>query len=259
MGGGVMSSALVARSEMFELVASNAQSIPTLVGFRTHLLEMARKGVAADTLAFIDRPTPTSGSLSRSAVLGISTEHCELFFAHRSRYERSLGKMLKAMASGVPIVDTDIYSANERERIDIYNEVLRPQGTTCVLAAVLGGRGRAAGFIVLGRQGPGARFSSADTLELAKILPALWLADAGFQYSLRAEQVLGVEEHRESLSHREVQVAQLVTKGMQNDEIAVLLGTTVSTVKKQVRRVLDKAGVSNRTELAGLLGSWNPD
>ena len=57
------------------------------------------------------------------------------------------------------------------------------------------------------------------------------------------------------LGSREAEVALLVCKGLRNREIAMLFGTSSETVKKQVRSLFAKLGVSNRAELAGLLGS----
>ena len=51
-------------------------------------------------------------------------------------------------------------------------------------------------------------------------------------------------------------MAVLVCKGMRNREIAMLIGTSCETVKKQVHSVFTNVGVSNRAELAGLLAGY---
>lgn len=50
-------------------------------------------------------------------------------------------------------------------------------------------------------------------------------------------------------------MAHLVGRGMRNAEVAALLGTSCETVKKQLRSVMEKVGVSNRTELAMVLAT----
>jgi DNA-binding NarL/FixJ family response regulator len=55
------------------------------------------------------------------------------------------------------------------------------------------------------------------------------------------------------LSPRETQVATLVARGLQNKEIAALLGTSVDTVRKQTIRIYAKTGVSGRVQLTVLL------
>jgi len=54
----------------------------------------------------------------------------------------------------------------------------------------------------------------------------------------------------ERLTHKEVQVASLVWKGMTNREIGVALGTTEQVVKNYLRNTFDKLGVWSRLELA---------
>lgn len=52
------------------------------------------------------------------------------------------------------------------------------------------------------------------------------------------------------MSPRERQVAQLVTDGLSNKEIAARLHLSVRTVESHVRHLLTRAGLSNRTQLA---------
>lgn len=53
-----------------------------------------------------------------------------------------------------------------------------------------------------------------------------------------------------SLSAREVEVLRLVARGQTNQQIAENLLISVSTVKKHVRQVISKLGVSDRTQAA---------
>jgi DNA-binding NarL/FixJ family response regulator len=54
----------------------------------------------------------------------------------------------------------------------------------------------------------------------------------------------------ESLTAREREVLQLVAQGKTNPEIADALAVSVATVKVQVERIIDKLGVSDRTQAA---------
>jgi DNA-binding NarL/FixJ family response regulator len=54
----------------------------------------------------------------------------------------------------------------------------------------------------------------------------------------------------EPLSEREVEVLQLLAQGMTNKEIASRLFLAEGTVKNYVSRILDKLGVSDRTQAA---------
>jgi len=61
------------------------------------------------------------------------------------------------------------------------------------------------------------------------------------------------QEH--PLSHRERQVFNLLSTGMQNKEIAAALGLSERTIRNMVSRIFLKLGVGNRTEAALLSDS----
>jgi DNA-binding NarL/FixJ family response regulator len=54
----------------------------------------------------------------------------------------------------------------------------------------------------------------------------------------------------ELLTPREVEVLRLIARGQTNEQIAQSLLVSVSTVKKHIRHVVDKLGVSDRTQAA---------
>jgi DNA-binding NarL/FixJ family response regulator len=56
--------------------------------------------------------------------------------------------------------------------------------------------------------------------------------------------------HGDELTHREVEVLRLVAEGKTNAEIAASLFISVGTVKVHVERIIDKLGVSDRTQAA---------
>jgi TolB-like protein/DNA-binding CsgD family transcriptional regulator/Tfp pilus assembly protein PilF len=56
-----------------------------------------------------------------------------------------------------------------------------------------------------------------------------------------------------SLTHRQLEVLELVARGLTNPEIARVLGIGLGTVKKHVGAVIATLGVTNRTEAVGLL------
>ncbi len=66
------------------------------------------------------------------------------------------------------------------------------------------------------------------------------------------EHLLAVPSPLRSLSARELEVLQLLAQGLTNQQIAVKLLVSVSTVKKHVRQILSKLGVPDRTQAAVL-------
>jgi DNA-binding NarL/FixJ family response regulator len=57
-------------------------------------------------------------------------------------------------------------------------------------------------------------------------------------------------KHGDALTQRELDVLRLVAEGKTNAEIAQSLFVSVGTVKVHVERIIDKLGVSDRTQAA---------
>jgi DNA-binding NarL/FixJ family response regulator len=57
---------------------------------------------------------------------------------------------------------------------------------------------------------------------------------------------------RIDLTEREVEVLRLVAKGLRNKEISRVIGTTEGTVKVHLKNILQKLGVTDRTEAVTL-------
>lgn len=82
---------------------------------------------------------------------------------------------------------------------------------------------------------------------------------AGEDGPLRAQLLRppGRDPALERLSPREREVARLFGSGLTHKAVARRLGSSPSTVRNQLARVYEKLGVSNKTELAALVGRDN--
>ncbi len=249
---------------VFERLVRDAQRASDLGEFRSNLLAVLARVIGADSGTLVDPSGTRLAPLRakpRVGVLFVELGLRGLYFQHRTRYDRSVERLLRAMEPGRPVIDSEVYGRREREVLDLYAEVLLPQGARSLLCVFVRHRGRTLCQLVLKRHARGAGFRQRDADALARVLPALALADAGFQHAaagpwMEAAPALGSETR--PLGTRETEVALLVCKGMRNREIALLLGTSCETVKKQVRSVFSKLGVSNRAELAGYLAGQRP-
>ncbi len=67
---------------------------------------------------------------------------------------------------------------------------------------------------------------------------------------LATQSAAAPPSHGDELTHRELDVLRLVAEGKTNAEIAHQLFISVGTVKVHVERIIDKLGVSDRTQAA---------
>jgi DNA-binding CsgD family transcriptional regulator len=250
------------RGGLFERLVRDAQGARDLAAFRSSVLAALAGLIGADSGSLMDPPrmrVPPWQAKSRVGTLHLDDARLSrLFFTNRGRYERSGERLLRAMETGWPVIDSDVYPRSERERLELYTDILLPQGTRTILCAFVRHREQTLCQLVLKRHGRSTPFRARDASSLWPLLPALALADAGFQHASPGCWVdtdPPVCADTRPLGSRETEVALLVSKGMRNGEIAMLLGTSCETVKKQVRSVFGKLGVSNRAELAGFLAA----
>lgn len=77
------------------------------------------------------------------------------------------------------------------------------------------------------------------------------LASAGKQYQPpHILQLLAEHDPKSDLTQRELEVLQLLIKGLSNKEIGELLGCTEHTAKFHIKNILTKLEVNDRTEAA---------
>jgi DNA-binding CsgD family transcriptional regulator len=245
-------------SGLFERLVRDADGASSIAAFRARLLGRLQQLVGADSAAMVDSAwadVDDNGARERTAAVGTTAGFAQPFFEHRERYARSLGRLLRVMRAGRPVIDDAVYRTRERQRLAVYREIFLPQNATSILAASARCRGVETAAIVFKRHGRSARFRAADAARLEAMMPAVALADAGFRYAFearRASAATASSPFVRGLGARESQVAQLASRGLRNVEIAAMLGTSAETVKRQLRSVFAKVQVSNRTELAML-------
>lgn len=88
-------------------------------------------------------------------------------------------------------------------------------------------------------------------IEHAELISAIRMVHDNHRYiPERVALRLAERLPRHALTVRETEVLHLVVKGLINREIAVVLGTSVSTVKNQLNTIFTKLEVTDRTEAA---------
>ena len=76
-----------------------------------------------------------------------------------------------------------------------------------------------------------------------------WVQDIAVPAEMTENDMVGVRV-RDRLTAKELRIVALIVQGYKNKEIAAQLGTTEQVIKKYLRNVYDKIGVSDRLELA---------
>lgn len=160
---------------------------------------------------------------------------------------------IAAVAGDRVKVDTELLPLARREELSLYRELLRPHGVSEITTMMWRNRQGAFGFH-LARTGRGHRFRRAELETLEVLAPAIKLAEA----YLHARTGSGPQGARSfdawadgvRLTKSERAVAELVVRGLQNREIAALLGVSPLTVRNHLSAVFRKADVTTRAELA---------
>ncbi len=144
---------------------------------------------------------------------------------------------------------TDVWSAERMDRLSFFQEVLRPRHVRHMIVRASGRDNNIAGF-QLERRGASSDFSDTDMAIVDSVAPFLHILE-----------LLAIEQPSQStqdfaqangLSRREAELAGWVSRGLQNKEIAMLVGLKPTTVRNTLARVFEKARVSSRAELAYL-------
>jgi DNA-binding CsgD family transcriptional regulator len=147
-------------------------------------------------------------------------------------------------------VDTEVYSTRERGASAFFSEVIRGAGFTGQIVAVIHFGGVVSGVIHLNRSG--SPFSNDDLERLSPFLRVVGAVHAAVEPSVPQMRRAPAPEIP-ALTPREREVAELISQGKINGDIALILGTSVHTVRRQVESILTKCGVSSRVAVAALV------
>lgn len=124
---------------------------------------------------------------------------------------------------------------------DVYREFVRPHAGHCTMLGILSIAGEKLGIVAIGRQR--GSFSDRERRALASLIPTLAISEA----ATRRKGELWV-----ALSGREREIISHLRLGHTNSQIAAAFGTSVNTVRVQLRSVLRKLDAANRVEAVAL-------
>lgn len=212
-------------------------------------LEWLERAVGFDA-SYFGAATPRQ--LVTPVVSGVDTQRVEYCEARADRYwQDRLALHRAAFEAGGVVADHDALSAQQRDRMPFYREVVAGHGIRATAVALLRLRGQLSGCVFLGRAARGARFGGELRL-LSQALPILALGNAVHE-KLELPAPKATAELRR-LTPREREVLQLLCRGWTNAQIAARLGSSPRTVKNQVSAILGKTNSTNRTQLTAQVG-----
>jgi DNA-binding CsgD family transcriptional regulator len=218
-------------------------------GFRRCLVERLRAFIGLDTAA-IAPADPSRGEDDPRSVC-VDAPLFDYYLRNQRRFHASLLPTMRAMVSDGAVLSNDVYSAADRQRLDIYVEVINPAHITSAMHCALSFRGCPTGAVSLNRHGRSPPFRARELERVRRVLPLVCMADAAVASQAASPGTVALP----TLSPREMQVARLVRMGLTNKEIAAVVGTSVDTVRKQTISVYEKLGVSGRVVLVARFGA----
>jgi DNA-binding CsgD family transcriptional regulator len=184
-------------------------------------------------------------SLDDATVIGFPPEIWKHYFAERERFGRELAPLVQAAQERCVVNDRELFDSSTRDRLEFYDEIIKPVGSRNFLTAIMGTPGRGVTAIQLGRAGHGSLFKDSHQRALQQLLPVLSLGEALHKRTISAAVSI--------LSPREREVASYVSLGLSNREIALACGTSPHTVHHQLQNIFRKLEVATRAELVSVM------
>lgn len=218
--------------------------------------ELAPVPFRAWALDRIARELPFDSALFMSPRLAVSpaTVNKDAYRHLYWRYARDPAPYRRGMERGDlaavrdgAYLDTEVFSVAERERLQLYVDMVRPQGIRSQLVAHPRFHHQRVGVLYLCRHERVGAFRPRDRERLVRMLSPVSLALAALEPVGAAEPQL-----LERLTAREREVVALVARGLRNREIAAVLGSRPATVRNQLHAIFQKLEVTTRAELVAV-------
>ncbi|MET0341328.1 MAG: helix-turn-helix transcriptional regulator [Polyangiales bacterium] len=190
-----------------------------------------------------------------AASWGASTEGRGAVVEHDAEFlKRNLGRNLAEISPAEVASYTDrarnfrdVWSAQRRAELSVFNEILVPTGMREMLVRASVRNGNLAGFN-LERRGLTRPFSEEELHLVDMVSPLLHIAEM-LGAAPASDPVDERFAERYRLTSRELELVVFVTKGLHNSEIALLAGISPNTVRNFLVKIFEKVGVCNRAEL----------
>jgi DNA-binding CsgD family transcriptional regulator len=218
-----------------DAIIAAAYGAQTVAAYERTALRALRAAVGGDVL-FLCRGGPIgAGAIGVDPGIARRTSH------RWRHYGEELAPVFQdAQASGGVSVDATVLK-DAFPATRVYREFIRPHGGRCTMMGIVAFGEERLATIAIGRLHDS--FADRDRRALARLLPTLAVAEAAMR---RKGEVWT------ALTPREREILVYLRLGYTNGQIAAAVGTSVNTVRNQVRSVLSKLGATNRAEAVAL-------
>jgi DNA-binding CsgD family transcriptional regulator len=175
---------------------------------------------------------------------------CGLPDTFRDRYQE-LGQSAdpvsqRMIQQQIPVHHLSVQSPEDWQQSELYQNVFSPYGLEHGMVAPLIGAGRLIGGIYFMRGKELPAFNDGDLIQLSSLCQHLSVRLTTFRLAIAPPLV-------HCLTPRDIDVAQLVSQGFSNREIALKLNISRDAVKQVLKRIFQKLNVSARAEMVAKL------
>lgn len=118
-----------------------------------------------------------------------------------------------------------------------------------IMTGPIVGKGKLIGAVHFARIGETPAFNYQDIVDLSGVCTHISASIA----TLQTQQTIFTSSLTNRLTPREIQIAELVARGLTNKEVGVELWITQNSVKQALKRMFRKLEVSSRTEMVAKL------
>ena len=184
-----------------------------------------------------------TASLVRLGIVGALRIHASLHgqvIHHGARFADVEEAVLQARHGGLLICDTNAWTAMEKDAAGLRERLREQQIALLVVANTDAGAHR----LLQLRGVSGVVTPDCEVAELEQAVAEIGAGRTWFRTEGRVSPPNGMSK----LSCRQVEILELMTRGLLNKQIAWELGVTEGTVKSHVSAILEKLGCDRRTQ-----------
>jgi DNA-binding CsgD family transcriptional regulator len=179
-------------------------------------------------------------------VVGVS----EAFVERYEKVGRAVDPVLQyVLENHAPAHEELVLPVGGWKQSDLYQRCCSEYDHEHIMTGPIVGRGQLIGTIHFARVGDTPAFSSNDLVSLGAVCTHLSACLA----ALRIQSLVSPSLIFKQLTPREIQIANLVARGMTNAQIGAELWITQNSVKQALKRIFRKLDVVARTEMVAKL------